>query len=478
MANSNRLELPLLSASQAQKHVTMNESLKLLDAIVQAGVIDKDLTAPPGSPSEGDIYIVGASATGDWASQDDDLAIYQDGAWTFVTPLSGWIAWVADETTLYVYSGGSWILLLGSAGNGSAGSPAYSFSSDTDTGMYRNAANELGFATGGSERLKITNTQVTATVAQFLLTDQGSDANFTISKQAVADDAVLTFQTNFSTRGILGLSGNDDFVIKVSPDGASFTDAITVDKDDGTVSLAGLLRANYGSAATPGISFNGDGNTGIYRNANDEIGFATGGSERFKITNTQITSSVGNFLLNNAGSDSSATINKSASGDDATLNFQTGFSHYASLGLQANNDFTLKVGTSFTTALVAEENTGHLLAPSGVGSTHITIADDAVGYILPPKTGGIAIITMVDSSFPQSSHSGCVAYDVGGSPNLAGMFSGTQFTALGTTALTGTTGTRTSVAVNDDGGVKKLAIENRFGSTRTYSITFIGGELD
>lgn len=117
MADTNRLVLPLLAAAQAQKHVTVNEALKLLDAIVQAGVIDKDLTAPPGGESEGDIYIVGASATGAWAGQDDDLAIYQDGAWVFVTPLNGFIAFVADESTLYVYDSGwtSLASLLGGA---------------------------------------------------------------------------------------------------------------------------------------------------------------------------------------------------------------------------------------------------------------------------------------------------------------------------------------------------------------------------
>lgn len=56
MTETIRLVLPLIQDSQAQKHVTHNEALKLLDAIVQAGVIDKDLTSPPGSPSEGDIY--------------------------------------------------------------------------------------------------------------------------------------------------------------------------------------------------------------------------------------------------------------------------------------------------------------------------------------------------------------------------------------------------------------------------------------
>lgn len=55
---SARLRIPYLAASQAQKHVTHNEALTLLDTLVQASVIDKDLTTPPISPAEGDCYIV------------------------------------------------------------------------------------------------------------------------------------------------------------------------------------------------------------------------------------------------------------------------------------------------------------------------------------------------------------------------------------------------------------------------------------
>ena len=45
------LALPFIMAAQAQKHVTMNEALRLLDGIVQLSVLDRDLTAPPASPA-------------------------------------------------------------------------------------------------------------------------------------------------------------------------------------------------------------------------------------------------------------------------------------------------------------------------------------------------------------------------------------------------------------------------------------------
>lgn len=55
------LALPLIAASQASKHVTHNEALTALDSLVQLACLDKDLTAPPGSPGEGDRYLVAAA---------------------------------------------------------------------------------------------------------------------------------------------------------------------------------------------------------------------------------------------------------------------------------------------------------------------------------------------------------------------------------------------------------------------------------
>ena len=51
---STHLLLPYLLAAQAQKHVTVNEALRLLDGLVQFAVLDRHLTAPPASPADGD----------------------------------------------------------------------------------------------------------------------------------------------------------------------------------------------------------------------------------------------------------------------------------------------------------------------------------------------------------------------------------------------------------------------------------------
>ena len=117
MDTTPNLALPLIAAAQAQKHVTHNEALRALDAIVQLTVLDKDLSAPPGSPAEGARYIVGPSPTGAWAGQTDRIAAWQDGAWAFHAPHEGWLAWVADEDRLYIWSGTAWAFAAGSLSN-------------------------------------------------------------------------------------------------------------------------------------------------------------------------------------------------------------------------------------------------------------------------------------------------------------------------------------------------------------------------
>lgn len=105
---SPRLSLPYIRTSQAQKEVTHNEALNRLDGLVQAVVEDKDLTAPPGAPVEGRVWIVAAAATGAWAGQDGKLAQFIGGAWQFVTPAEGFRAWLKDEGLEIRHTGVAW----------------------------------------------------------------------------------------------------------------------------------------------------------------------------------------------------------------------------------------------------------------------------------------------------------------------------------------------------------------------------------
>jgi hypothetical protein len=115
MSETVHLALPYIAAAQAQKHVTHNEALRILDALVMLAVKDRDLSAPPGSPADGDRYLVNPAGTGAFAGKDNQIAHYRDGAWDFRAPQAGWICYVEDEDIAILFDGTDWLPLLGAS---------------------------------------------------------------------------------------------------------------------------------------------------------------------------------------------------------------------------------------------------------------------------------------------------------------------------------------------------------------------------
>lgn len=107
MSETTHLNLPLLAAAQAQKHVTMNEALTRLDAAIQLGVQSRSLASPP-ALVVGATYLVADAATDEWSGKDGLLAFAVAGGWDFLSPLPGWSIWVADETISLTYDGVNW----------------------------------------------------------------------------------------------------------------------------------------------------------------------------------------------------------------------------------------------------------------------------------------------------------------------------------------------------------------------------------
>lgn len=111
MTDTANLNLPQMTESQGTKYLTHNEALWILDALCQGRVIDRDLTAPPGGESEGDVYIPAAGASGDWSGWDNKIAYYVDSSWNVITPLVGWMLWIVDEGVRVVWDGSAWSLI-------------------------------------------------------------------------------------------------------------------------------------------------------------------------------------------------------------------------------------------------------------------------------------------------------------------------------------------------------------------------------
>lgn len=220
MTDTARLGLPLLAAAQAQKHVTHNEALLLLDALVQCAVLDKDLAAPPASPGEGSRYLVAAAPTGAWSGRAGAIAVRQDGAWIFSRPGAGFVAYVADEAALYVFDGAAWSPL------------------GATISRLQNLA-RLGIGTEADAANPLAAKLNAALWTAKAMGEGGTgDLRYTLNKESAGHVLSLLFQSGYSGRLELGLVGSDNPTLRVSADGTAWRDALTVEGATGRVGFA------------------------------------------------------------------------------------------------------------------------------------------------------------------------------------------------------------------------------------------------
>src|SRR4051812_39275338 len=94
-----RYSLPQITSGQASAEIPHNDALNYIDMLTSVSIKDRDLSAPPGSPTNGDLYLVKATGTGAWTGKDGMLAGYYDG-WIFATVRKGMVIWIEDEAIL------------------------------------------------------------------------------------------------------------------------------------------------------------------------------------------------------------------------------------------------------------------------------------------------------------------------------------------------------------------------------------------
>lgn len=104
---TNRLQLPLLHAGQAQKELSHNEALVLIDLVAPASVTAIADT-PPADPEPGDCVIVGPAPTGAFAGRAHAIAGWTGSGWRFVAPVPGQRCWTAALTREARYEPGEW----------------------------------------------------------------------------------------------------------------------------------------------------------------------------------------------------------------------------------------------------------------------------------------------------------------------------------------------------------------------------------
>lgn len=107
MTTTPNLGMVRLVENQEHAEVSVNEALQLLDALCQPHVLNMSTTTPPGSPADGDKYIIPSGASGVWASRAGQIAVWFSG-WRYVTPKEGWHMWVENLNYAVWFDGTYW----------------------------------------------------------------------------------------------------------------------------------------------------------------------------------------------------------------------------------------------------------------------------------------------------------------------------------------------------------------------------------
>ncbi|KQN78165.1 DUF2793 domain-containing protein [Devosia sp. Leaf64] len=226
MDDTPRLGLPQIIGGQAMKHITHNEALLRLDLLVQASVESATLGSPPTTPLDGEAFIVPTGATGAWAGHTSEIAAFQAGAWTFYDPSTGWQVFDKASNSLLVFSGTAWIALA-----------------STGSGLLQLGINSSADPTN---RLSIS-------APASLFTHEGAGHQLKINKASTGQTASVLFQSNWSGRAEMGLMGDNAWRIKVSADGSTWTNALTL-AADGSATFTGAVKPATDNAQTLGAS--------------------------------------------------------------------------------------------------------------------------------------------------------------------------------------------------------------------------------
>lgn len=304
------LGLPFYQTKLNEFEVQHNEALLILDALVMLAVIDRDLSAPPESPALGDRYLVKPTGTGEFAGQDNRIAQYDIGGWNFYAPRAGWTCYVQDECVLLAWDGEAWGPAFDMMGGGGELQDVGLLGIGTEA----DATNPLS--------AKLNNVLWAAkTVAE------GGDGTLRYKLSKESDDKTLSFlfQVDYSGRAEIGLTGDDDFHFKTSPDGSTWTDALTLDKTTGAAKLNSGLFLTADIAPSQITADQNDYNpaglsqASVLRLSTDAsrnlTGLSGGGDGRV----VAIVNAGSNAIVLKDASTSSSAANRLAFGADVTL---------------------------------------------------------------------------------------------------------------------------------------------------------------
>ncbi len=273
--------------------------------------------------------------------------------------------------------------LLADDGSG-ASSPALSFDGDTDTGLYRSAANTIGFSTAGTQRVSISNAGLDMLNALPIRFQDSSGSPFVSlqSPSSLSGNVALTLPSSITNGGFLQTdgSGNLSFSIVAGvPSGSVFCMAV-VSIPTGYLECNGaaVSRTTYSALfAIIGVNY-GSGNGSSTFNVPDLRGEFVRGVDRGRGVDSgrQAASSQGsqNAQHNHSASSTSSVTDP---GHKHNLNFNMGsiISSGGAFGLKdsgnADRMFTATTGISVSTSTSIGNQGGGEARPRNVAMLYI-----------------------------------------------------------------------------------------------------------
>ena len=264
MPSTSRLKIAYLASNQSQKHLTVNDALRRLDAVVQLTALSATTSDEPVAPQEGDCYLLPASRTGQsWTGMSDSaVAYFRDGEWEELRPGAGWRAFVADMSEMLIFDGSTW-----------------------------RAVGRIGVNTSPDNVNRLAVKSDAVMFSHDDVSPGSGDMRLFINKSSAVGVASVIFQDAFSGRAEIGLIGSDDFSIRTSADGVSWSHALFADRASGFVGVgetAPASRLHVTQAADARLTINtlnsgSGGGFDIVNSADNQSWRVTGQAGLFKL---------------------------------------------------------------------------------------------------------------------------------------------------------------------------------------------------
>lgn len=308
--------------------------------------------------------------------------------------------------------------------DGTAAAPAYTFRSDTNTGIYRSGADTIDFSAGGTQRASLTTTGFTSTVPR-------------LNSDGAVGAPGISFSADTDT-GIYRIGANN---IGVACGGSK-----RLDIGASSNVVVGNTTFDDGTSAAPSINFSGATNTGLTRSAGGRLQLVTTGTVRLSagsnldctgVTTTSSTSNTtGGIVTTSIGLNGTTDAVSSTNGGGMTIAGGVGIAKKLFVGTEIN--------TASTTATTSN-TTGSITTAGGIASSNTTDATSSTN-------GGTLTLA-------------------GGAGIAKKLFVGTNIDAAGTTATTSSsTGTITTA-----GGISSSNTTDASSNTNGGSLTLAGG---